>query len=541
MTSSDIEIGDIGMLSYRLPVAPVASTSHNQYHGPRRSFSCMTDPHQANLALKWELTSRTQVLTNDPLGLLNPAPAAPSANLVKHRTSSLVSKPFANSNPSQPEVKPTANSSPKEDEVSSLPSISTSLNQMRSLMNQSGISSVYSPKNIKSFVLGRLSDLKITVESSAMPLTQSKSLHAVKNPSLTKERTLTRGNSNSKLRGSHSSLLSQQSSQSSSLNTNQFTSSEINHVQENIKALRLDPSSVAIPIGSPEENSGLPTRTIQISSCNRCSACTQFLYDEEIMNGWSPDDSDLHTICVHCGEKTIPNLSIHIRVRIDLDRRFKEDGGSSFPRTTKQPGRMSPPSKFCSWLNRVCEMNRIFMLIGTTRQQRPHQLIAARSRAWWRRWSNPCKSRRHFFRWFIFPIALTLLVVCISRHRRSPCTTWVRLSFAKNWRTSLRLLIPIPILWITSTSWRNTLSYFGTWYMSLKLTFFTWQNSFDLDMVFPAHTGVQSYISNASSFHFSAVGDSDQRQPTGREMHLRKRTCRWPNIDSYSLYVGQCP
>ncbi|CAF4419146.1 unnamed protein product, partial [Rotaria magnacalcarata] len=31
------------------------------------------------------------------------------------------------------------------------------------------------------------------------------------------------------------------------------------------------------------------------------------------MNGWSPDDSELHTRCVHCGEKTIPKLSINIR------------------------------------------------------------------------------------------------------------------------------------------------------------------------------------------------------------------------------------
>ena len=124
MTSSEIEIGDIGMLSYRLPVAPTASTSHNQYQGPRRFFSCMDDSEQASLALKWELTSRTQVLTNDPLGLLNPVAVAPPANLFKQRTSSLVNKPFAHSNLPQSEVKPTSNSSSKEDEGSIIPQYS---------------------------------------------------------------------------------------------------------------------------------------------------------------------------------------------------------------------------------------------------------------------------------------------------------------------------------------------------------------------------------------------------------------------------------
>ena len=42
MTTSDIEIGDIGMLSYRLPVAPKSSQIHTYAHQtPRRSFSCI--------------------------------------------------------------------------------------------------------------------------------------------------------------------------------------------------------------------------------------------------------------------------------------------------------------------------------------------------------------------------------------------------------------------------------------------------------------------------------------------------------------------
>jgi hypothetical protein len=318
MTTSDIEIGDIGMLSYRLPVAPRSCQIHNHQQAPRRSFSCLENQDQLTTPIKWELTSRTQVLSNDPLGLLNPAPQVTQPQLILNRTSSMMNKPFANSIPSSSEIKSTTNPSPKEDELSSLLHIPTSITQLRAKFNQSGFSALYNPKNlntIRSYALDRLTDLRTSVKYTNIPLTQSKSLYAVKNPTSTKERTLTRDNSNSKLRGSMSSLVSQQSSNSSSLNTNNINGIDINNIHDDIKALRIDPSSVAIPINNHDESSNSPIRIIEISSCNRCSACNQFLYDEEIMNGWSPDDSELHTICVHCGKKTMPNLTIHIRVR----------------------------------------------------------------------------------------------------------------------------------------------------------------------------------------------------------------------------------
>jgi hypothetical protein len=325
MTSSDIEIGDIGMLSYRLPVAPRSSQIHNQSQAPRRSISCLDNQEQLNIPIKWELTSRTKVLSNDPLGLLNPTPSVSAPPLVINRTSSMMNKPFANSIPSSSSgAKPTRNTTPKEDEVSSLLQFPTSITQLRAKLNQSGFSALYNPKNlhtIKSFALDRLSDLKTSVKSSTIPLTQSKSLYAVKNTTTNKERILTK-DTNNKLRGSMSSLLSQQSSNSSSLNTNNINGMDINNIHDDIKALRIDPSSVAIPINHSDEYSNFPIRIIEMSSCNRCSACNKFLYDEEIMNGWPPDDSELHTTCVHCQLKTIPNLTIHIRVR----QRYQNDG-----------------------------------------------------------------------------------------------------------------------------------------------------------------------------------------------------------------------
>ena len=320
MTTSDIEIGDIGMLSYRLPVAPRSSQIYNQQQQPpRRSFSCIDNQDQSHQHIKWELTSRTQVLSNDPLGLLNPTPATVPP-LTLNRTSSVISKPFSNSISTSPEVKPIINSPPKEDELSSLLHLPTSITQLRAKFNQTSFSALYNTKNlntIKSYALDRLTDLKTSVKSTTIPLTQSKSLYTVKNTTLTKERILTKDNNN-KLRGSVSSLISQQSSNSSSLNTNNINGIDINNIHDDIKALRIDPSSVAIPININDDNENSPNRIIEISSCNRCTSCNQFLYDEEIMNGWSPDDSELHTICVHCREKTIPNLAIYIRVSFKL-------------------------------------------------------------------------------------------------------------------------------------------------------------------------------------------------------------------------------
>ncbi|CAF1170719.1 unnamed protein product [Rotaria magnacalcarata] len=315
MTTSDVEIGDIGMLSYRLPVAPKSSQIHNPPTIARRSISCLDNQQDSTTSIKWELTSRTHVLSNDPLGLLNPTPAVHTPQLIVNRTCPIIEKPFANS---LSEIKSNVNYVLKEEEEGSSQSYIPSLTQLRARLNQSGLSALYSPKNlntIKTFALDRFTDLKSSVKYTTIPLTQSKSLYAVKNQIINKERTLARNNSNSKLRGSMSSLISQQSSNSSSLNTNNINGLDINNVHDDIKALRIDPSSVAIPINNNnnEENSHFPIRIVEISSCNRCSGCHQFLYDEEIMNGWSPDDSELHTRCVHCGEKTIPKLSINIR------------------------------------------------------------------------------------------------------------------------------------------------------------------------------------------------------------------------------------
>jgi len=48
--------------------------------------------------------------------------------------------------------------------------------------------------------------------------------------------------------------------------------------------------------------------SVIMSTCSRCHSCGSILYDEEIMAGWTAEDSNLNTICPFCKEKTVPSL-----------------------------------------------------------------------------------------------------------------------------------------------------------------------------------------------------------------------------------------
>ncbi|XP_065083443.1 DENN domain-containing protein Crag isoform X2 [Ochlerotatus camptorhynchus] len=51
---------------------------------------------------------------------------------------------------------------------------------------------------------------------------------------------------------------------------------------------------------------------IQITSCSQCHNCSVLLYDEDVMAGWSAEDSNLNTTCHACGKVTVPFLNIFI-------------------------------------------------------------------------------------------------------------------------------------------------------------------------------------------------------------------------------------
>lgn len=59
---------------------------------------------------------------------------------------------------------------------------------------------------------------------------------------------------------------------------------------------------------------------IQITSCSQCHNCHVLIYDEEIMSGWSAEDSNLNTFCHACEKSTVPCLDI----QIIIDDRLKD-------------------------------------------------------------------------------------------------------------------------------------------------------------------------------------------------------------------------
>lgn len=51
---------------------------------------------------------------------------------------------------------------------------------------------------------------------------------------------------------------------------------------------------------------------VQITSCCQCHNCSVLIYDEEIMAGWSAEDSNLNTYCHACEKSTVPCLDVQI-------------------------------------------------------------------------------------------------------------------------------------------------------------------------------------------------------------------------------------
>lgn len=71
-----------------------------------------------------------------------------------------------------------------------------------------------------------------------------------------------------------------------------------------------------------------PSVEVMLSSCSMCPACHSLVYDEDIMAGWTSDDSNLKTLCTFCGQNFVPLLNIKIT---DLQR----------PRSTDDPSETS--------------------------------------------------------------------------------------------------------------------------------------------------------------------------------------------------------
>ncbi|XP_008843757.1 DENN domain-containing protein 4C isoform X2 [Nannospalax galili] len=52
---------------------------------------------------------------------------------------------------------------------------------------------------------------------------------------------------------------------------------------------------------------------VLMSSCSQCRACGALVYDEEIMAGWTADDSNLNTTCPFCKNNFLPLLNVEFK------------------------------------------------------------------------------------------------------------------------------------------------------------------------------------------------------------------------------------
>ncbi|XP_077111228.1 DENN domain-containing protein 4B isoform X1 [Ranitomeya variabilis] len=59
-------------------------------------------------------------------------------------------------------------------------------------------------------------------------------------------------------------------------------------------------------------NQDVATVEVLLSSCSLCPACHSLIYDEDIMAGWTSDDSNLKTTCTFCGQHFVPFLNVKI-------------------------------------------------------------------------------------------------------------------------------------------------------------------------------------------------------------------------------------
>lgn len=70
---------------------------------------------------------------------------------------------------------------------------------------------------------------------------------------------------------------------------------------------------------------------VQITSCCQCHNCTVLMYDEEVMAGWSAEDSNLNTYCHACEKFTVPMLDIQIIVDDKLKDQMEMPESLSVP------------------------------------------------------------------------------------------------------------------------------------------------------------------------------------------------------------------
>ncbi|XP_075464148.1 DENN domain-containing protein 4B isoform X1 [Ascaphus truei] len=78
----------------------------------------------------------------------------------------------------------------------------------------------------------------------------------------------------------------------------------------------------------------VPAAEVLLSSCSLCPACQSLVYDEDIMAGWTSDDSNLKTLCPFCSKHFVPLLNVKIT---DMQRPRSASEVSLQPSTAEVP------------------------------------------------------------------------------------------------------------------------------------------------------------------------------------------------------------
>ncbi|XP_049310998.1 DENN domain-containing protein Crag isoform X2 [Bactrocera dorsalis] len=97
----------------------------------------------------------------------------------------------------------------------------------------------------------------------------------------------------------------------------------------NLSAFPVLPENLYTPLADVVERPECDV-LIQITSCSQCHNCSVLLYDEEIMSGWSAEDSNLNTTCHACNKLTVPFLSVQIVVDDSL-KALKQSDSLTIP------------------------------------------------------------------------------------------------------------------------------------------------------------------------------------------------------------------
>ncbi|KAK6471464.1 DENN domain-containing protein 4B-like [Huso huso] len=64
------------------------------------------------------------------------------------------------------------------------------------------------------------------------------------------------------------------------------------------------------PRKSSDSSQEVPGMEVLMSSCSLCRSCNSLVYDEEIMAGWTSDDSNLNSSCPYCSGSFVPLLNV---------------------------------------------------------------------------------------------------------------------------------------------------------------------------------------------------------------------------------------